>query len=238
MEIRRLPEPIPRASEESFQPFEFRKVRVQYLPIPTGFPTVPLITILRNRKTSRTFAELETATLSKLLWMTMKVERQEEEESGFKWQHRPLPSAGGRHPVHALIIQPHLDLRRPSLYDPEAHALNELVPADEEAVSDALAHIEQLVPIGQASVVWFAADYERTLSRYSGGESLVWRDAGAVLAGFTFVAEALELNCCPIGLTGDEWIQRLFGTDRFGGVGGLLIGSRPAESSPSPSPGI
>jgi hypothetical protein len=87
--------------------------------------------------------------------------------------------------------------------------------------------VDEVVAPEQARMLWFGAQFERTLSKYENGESLVWRDAGALLATLSLVAECLSLNCCAIGITGEPFVSGMFGKDsNVVGVGGLLVGRR------------
>ena len=52
-------------------------------------------------------------------------------------------------------------------------------------------------------LVGFIAESGKTASKYENPESLVWRDAGTLLGYMSLVAEALRLQFCPLGLTGD-----------------------------------
>jgi len=76
-------------------------------------------------------------------------------------------------------------------------------------------------------MLWFAAQFDRTLSRYNNGESLVWRDSGALAATIALVAECLHLSSCAIGITGEPFISQILDSKgALVGVGGLLIGQR------------
>ena len=43
------------------------------------------------------------------------------------------------------------------------------------------------------------AEPQKTLSKYTDGASLVWRDAGVLLGNLALVASYLNINFCPIG---------------------------------------
>jgi hypothetical protein len=113
------------------------------------------------------------------------------------------------------------------LYDSLGHSLGQLALASRAPYRRLHALVNTLLPLGASVVVWFVADFGRTLARYRHGESLVWRDAGALLATMNLVAEALGMNCCALGATGDPWVSRMLqaGTT-VRGVGGCLIGGR------------
>lgn len=224
MKIRRLREPCPRKKELLFRPFAFSRRSVIYLPIPTTLPDASLIKVFRCRHSSREFKALTLPSLSTLLWIVVKSSDAPPTSTQGMWEHRPTPSAGGRHPVHILALSPpHQNV---CLYDPTAHALLELEHSNAASVFEFLRAADNVVPVGAGTLLWFVAEFPKTLSKYRDGESLVWRDAGALLATFSYAAEAMGLNCCALGITGDSWITSLFETELLGGVGGLIVGGR------------
>ena len=77
------------------------------------------------------------------------------------------------------------------------------------------------------TVLLFVADFALSAAFYESGESLVWRDAGALLATLALTSEALHLNCCPLGFTGESIVQQILSADRFGGAGGMIVGNQP-----------
>lgn len=223
----RLPEPAPREAELPFERYHFATTTRRPLPIPERVTSAPALEVLHRRRSRRIFGPLGAEQLSSLLWFAAKTLAISPESSGFPWQHRPAPSGGGRHPVHILVLEPAVDPAAVYLYDPEGHALLALDVASEASPHQLLTSLEPVLPPQQGTVLWFAADHLRTATRYEHGESLVWRDAGALVATIGIAAEAMELHCCAYGLTGDEWISRLLPASRFVGVGGCVIGSPP-----------
>jgi nitroreductase len=94
-------------------------------------------------------------------------------------------------------------------------------------LSALLDQVSEMVPLTQSVVLWLAAQFDRTLSRYEAGESLVWKDAGTLTATAYFVAEAMGLACCAVGVTGEPHLSALLDAGRsMQGVGGILIGER------------
>ena len=90
-----------------------------------------------------------------------------------------------------------------------------------------LTSIDQVVSVGQGTIIWFGAQFDRTLSRYKDGESLVWRDTGALIATISLVAECLNLNCCALVIIGEPHFSQLLNSKGIViGVGGLLVGSK------------
>jgi hypothetical protein len=109
---------------------------------------------------------------------------------------------------------------------PIVHALRTLA-VRAEALSALRSSVLDLFPVGEGTILWHAAQPGRTFARYEHGESLVWRDAGALVAMTALVAEGLGLNCCPIGITGEPYLSSALETEgRVVGVGGTVVGGR------------
>lgn len=225
-EIRHLGEPRLRSNEVVYEPYAFEITTTLHLPVPDAIPSEECLQVLHKRRSRRKFGRLDQRQLSALLWFSAKTLYRSVELSGFPWSHRPSPSAGGRHPIQILVLNAKHGSADLSLYEPELHALHSLRQSSDPKTIAFIATLDAVVPSQQGTILWFTADYLRTLSRYDQGESLVWRDAGALLGTIAVAAEALQLNCCAYGLTGDDWIATMFPRNRFGGAGGCVIGSR------------
>lgn len=220
-----LLDPLPRKKPLKFNKFEYGLTNKHYLPLPEAAPKQDFFSIIESRRTRREFGEISEDSLSILLWYCCKVLDIYDLPNGLTTQHRCPPSGGGIHPIDVLLLE--RDAHRIALYDPIAHALGEIDSIDLAQMDCFLGRIEELVSIQKATVFWFAAEFDRTLSRYTNGESIVWRDAGVLVAAFCFVAEALNLNCCPLGITGEPFVSSLLNSSRFlVGVGGCLVGSK------------
>ena len=226
-----LKSPVPRISETPYSEFEHKVINRTYLPVPEIESSPPFLKVVGLRETSREFAPMAIAELSCLLWFSGKVTASREEQSGFRWTHRPTPSAGGRHPIDLILTNQAPKRDAFFLYDPFAHALCELSIDDERASEELLQAIEEVVPFGRSTVMLFAAQFGRTLSKYRHGESLVWRDSGCLQTTIHLVATAFDLRCCGLGITGEPWISRMFAAgSSVTGVGGCLCGAPPDSS--------
>lgn len=214
--------------------FSFSVVKREYLPVPEQAPDRPCVQALSSRRSRRDFGPLAATGLSQLLWWAAKTKLAGRDATGHRWESRPAPSAGGRHPVDTIVIDRHEISLRVGLYDPVAHALCQVKVADEKTLERLMRQVNDIVPIEQGILLWFVAQFDRTMAKYQDGESLVWRDAGALLAVFYLACEALDLSCCAIGITGEPEISvALGGPDKLRGVGGLVVGSRIASSNDS-----
>lgn len=220
-----LGEPVPRHRELPIEDVWYAVAHRTYLPVPEHPPLRTFFDVVEARETRRDFQSVGLDVLSTLLWFTAKTRRMVTLPSGFVWQHRPVPSAGGRHPIDLLVLCPVDGRWVVSVYDEMAHALCEL-QVDSLAVEAFVQAVFQVIPPGDGTIIWQVAHPWRTLAKYECGESLVWRDSGVLLGHLTLVGEALDLNCCPLGITGHDHIRRLMGMSDVVGMGGCVVGSR------------
>ena len=138
-------------------------------------------------------------------------------------------SAFGRweHPLNILIFRSEGESTVPELYEATAHALARVKLSTAEFLHQFLSHLNQVLKIEEGVIIWFAAQFDRTLAKYENGESLVWRDCGALLATISLVAEALDLNSCAVGITGEPYVsQMLTSNKQVIGAGGIILGAR------------
>lgn len=224
--------PVPKDREDQIMPFTYPIVERKYLERPVNQPNINFFDIIVNRRSQRTFNKLSLPQLSDLLWYTSKVYDLEVQQNGFIWTHRPTPSAGGRHPIDVIISLPdELSKRMLSYYNPIDHSINQL-QLNANVLADFFNHVDKIMSIENATVIWFLAHLQRTNSKYLNAESLIWRDAGALIYCFQLVSCALNFNCCPMGSLGEPYVSELFKKygDTFG-AGGCLIGSDIERSS-------
>ena len=205
--MKSFPDPRPRKLERMYTPFNFPVYRMRRLPKPTG-TSLSLTDALRRRKSTRNFSVgLHDTDLATLLWAVCHVESSYREEAGFQWQHRPVPSAGGRHPIHVLAIQADSDDWRTWLYVAEDHILAAL---DVEAVAlrGVINLAREVLSFREGALIWLAAEVDRTESKYANPETLIWRDAGALLGYMNLVASAHDLPVCARDLRESRLSQR------------------------------
>lgn len=218
--------PVPRGRELPYADFSYSIEEKSYLPEPDPLPSVTFASVLASRESRRCFKPLSLNDLNCLLHYSARALVVASPKQSPRWQHRPTPSAGGRHPVDLLVI--HLQDSSPivHLYQPEPHALAKLKVAN-TSLEKLCKLVNEVVSQEEATILWFGAQFDRTLSKYENGESLVWRDVGALLATISLVAECLGLNSCGLGITGEPFISELLASNgQVIGVGGLLVGRR------------
>lgn len=198
--------------------------RLTLLDIPGERKSVNLFKVLATRQTRREFFKLEVVDLAEFLWYTAKTARIQRRTPPPDWEHRPFPSAGGCHVTQILVISPSLGANYCGFYDHRAHGLR-LIEVD-HVLSKILDQISEVLPFQDGTLIFFAADPSRISGYYTNWESLVWRDAGVLIGGFSVVAEALDLNFCPLGVSGSEQIKLLLEGSAYLGVGVCILGSR------------
>nr|WP_323145430.1 hypothetical protein [Stenotrophomonas maltophilia] len=144
---------------------------------------------------------------------------------GFSLQQRPVPSAGAIHPVHLLVQLPQ-EGGQWARYNSITHALDVLDHAS--AVLQGLCEeARQVVRTEPGSLLLFVAEPAMTAAKYENPCSLIWRDAGVMQGTLAIAAEALALNYCLLGITGDPWVGRLSEQCHLVGVGLAALGARP-----------
>ncbi|HUI28954.1 MAG TPA: nitroreductase family protein [Candidatus Acidoferrales bacterium] len=207
--------------------FHYNIERTCYLIKPDTKNSVSFFAVAESRRTRREFRRIPIEDLSALLWYTLKTRSTLTLQNGYMWQHRPTPSAGGRHPIDVLIYDHGNNQRTFELYDPIAHSLNLIHFPNPHPAEKLIEKIGNMIELQEATIILFAAQFGKTLTHYKNGESLVWRDSGALLATFGMMAEALSLNCCGIGITGEPYLSGALASGGLvTGVGGCLVGKR------------
>jgi SagB-type dehydrogenase family enzyme len=227
--LTKLRSPYPRKTHLDYQEFPYIIGTKIYLSHPPSLRNIPFEDVLESRQSRRQFNGITEQQLSSLLWYSARTRLLRKASDGkVMWQHRPAPSGGGKHPID-LLISNYADPGLIYLYDPLAHCLCELSSIQSHKLHNLLQQADQVLKIDGAALIWFAAQFGRTLSKYTYGESIVWRDAGALLATLSFVAAAIGLNFCALGLTGEPSLSQLLDSGNMVlGVGGCLVG-KPSE---------
>lgn len=220
-------EPTPREFASPYEPVQWAQGGVLELEPPSSLPIADLHSLLRNRRTQRSFGTLTTTQLANLLGLACQTRATRASPYGFHQELRMHPSAGAIHPIHVLC-QRELDGAW-ERYDPVRHVLVE-VPGTEHLAVGARACVSEMVNSGAAALMALVAEPGKTHAKYAASESLVSRDGGVVLGYLSIVAEALGLNFCPLGVTGDAFVAPTATSGLLQGAGLLLVGSRPADA--------
>lgn len=219
-----LKSPFRRIPERKPNEFKYKSHKIIYLQQPEEIYQGDFLQVLESRKSRRDGVRIKEDDISGLLWYCSRIKHTEYEESGFLWQHRPVPSAGGRHPIDVILYNYNGDVSNIYLYEPFSHSLACLADINKTALDEFRIIVNDVLTIGSATILWFVGQFDKTLSKYENGECLVWLDAGILLGAVYLAAEALSLRCCAVGITGDPWISKaLNGNGLLDGLTGCLV---------------
>ena len=221
----KLESPELREEELPYKEFEYPIISRKFLPKPKNNSKKLFLDVLNNRTTRRQFTSLPFEKLNSVLWHSSRTIIKNSSKVGKRWEHRPVPSSGGKHPIDIFIFHEEQEQYALKLYQPTPHALAQL-NVDQETILKLVEKVNYILPKQNATIIWFGAQFNRISAKYKFGESLVWRDAGALLTTISFVAESLELNYCPIGITGEPFVSNILNTKKVAGVGGIYLGEK------------
>lgn len=216
-----LGNPVPLEQTQTYEPVNWKTGNVLKLILPESITTPAFHDVAFSRRSRRSFDAIGVNELSTLLWLTARTQQIDRLTSNVILRRAPVPSAGALHPVYITIRQQSENIWW--LYDRDAHELRSLVEVG-DLWDGLLDQIEQVVPRGAGSVVLLVAEPGKTMAKYKSACSLIWRDAGVLLAHLGLAAEALRLNFCALGVTGEPWVSSLDDQNRLFGVGAALVG--------------
>jgi len=179
------------------------------------------LSVLENRCTRREFSNIGKQQVGELLYLSHRVITSEKSVNGLTIQHRPVISAGGLHAINLLVCFP----GEPNWYryDPMRHKFQCLeINASAEMLND----VRSFLPSAQnAAIIWYLGDLSVLSSKYEHAESLLFRDAGAIMSTQSLVSEHLDYAYCPLGITGDKYANELLNENHLVGVGIALVGT-------------
>jgi SagB-type dehydrogenase family enzyme len=217
-----LGNPFPLDRPVKYQPYMWTTQDFEYLTTPVDLELPGFEKIVAERRTRRTFEFLNRNQLAEFLWLSSRTLAKGGDSLGFPITQRPVPSPGAIHSIHLLLCNQSDSWLR---YDPDQHGLASLSEIDNPLAGlwDA---ISQVVNPQAGTALLFVAEPGKIYAKYQYGNSLIWRDAGVIIGHMALVAEALNLNFCPLGITGEPWVSNLTRRHQFVGVGVALLGSR------------
>lgn len=216
-----LGSPSPRSIPRPYTPVTWDISVARTLPDVSLVSTRSFLDVVEARTSRREFFPLNIEALSALLWHTCRTKQQELSNLGFTLERRPVPSAGAIHPIHVLVAS------RTSLekYDSVGHQLG-LLNVTNELLSRIWNDVESVLPAPFSVAIIFVGETGKTSAKYVNAESLIWRDSGVLQGHMALVAEVLDLNYCPLGITGEAWARELNAKGQLVGVGVALVGGR------------
>ncbi|WP_250495405.1 hypothetical protein [Caballeronia sp. GAWG1-1] len=132
---------------------------------------------------------------------------------------RPALSAGALHPISVVLFDGSAVFR----VNVESCTLDELTFPSEER-SNWVGRCRFLLPRADGAFMALIADMGRPKVAYKNGESLILRDAGAMLQTLALAAEYFGLGFSPLGILGNEVVDALPKHEQLLAVGGAVVG--------------
>lgn len=216
-----LQPPFPRSKSIRLKRFVPQMGDRMYLPPPSNPTSRNFFEVVASRRSSRELALLDKEHLGALLWYSFRISAMSAPKAEYPFRQSPTPSAGGLQSQNILVQTSQTGLL---FYDPVSHSLSAI--ADSVSISTALFESAmRVIPAPQATALWFAGDEALLSSKYENAESLLWRDSGCLAATLSVVAEALDINACILGITGEPYLSDFF-NGNLSGFGGIVLGGR------------
>lgn len=216
-------EPHPRCEPAPWQPIDWpvrRTVALRSLP-PT--PSARFSDVMAYRRSERRMTALPLGQVLDVLRFSSAL-RSGWIYKGIDRHKAPAISGGGLHGIH-LVIAPHAMHARLFRYDRAADQLEALNVARPERIINLFGQACACLPEANGTIVGLIADHAKYIAAYEEGESLIWRDSGALLQVIAMSAFAFGFACCPLGLHGVEIVESLnVRADRLLACGLLQIG--------------
>ena len=146
-------------------------------------PETSFAAVLEARQSVREFSAPSDADLLSLLTHAARARFAWSTGDGQSFGSRPSPSAGGKHPIEIVVAALEVGGLSPGLYwfDPVLCRLTAL-PSGRDEAREVAARSQSALGANAPppAVLCLVAELRRTMSRYTGGMSLILRDSGAL----------------------------------------------------------
>ncbi|MEI5668367.1 nitroreductase family protein [Bosea sp. CCNWLW174] len=140
---------------------------------------------------------------------------------------RTAASAGALHPVETLIASTK-GRGRIFRFNASLRTMELLRLHSAELATEVLGQARQILPQAAGDFLVLVVDPTKTGAAYEAASSLAWRDGGALMQTLHLAATAYRLGFCPIGATGHDLVEAIFGPgSRLQALGMAAVG-RPA----------
>jgi hypothetical protein len=135
------------------------------------------------------------------------------------------PTSGGLQSIRIVCLSD--DKSEPKLYDPVKHAFAILTVDPHAAHQENGEAVKSVTGTHRGCTLRLVGDWSKLLAAYEHPETLLYRDAGCMLAVICLCAEWLGLSACPLGFLGDDMLPILgFPKNRFRAAGAIQITKR------------
>jgi SagB-type dehydrogenase family enzyme len=216
-----LGNPVPRTKLLRHIPLKWPHEKQLLLPEDPNEGNRSLAEVLSSRRSKRDYSTPTIEKLAQLFSLSSRVTDVLSSAETLPQSIRPAPSAGALHPIH-IILHRHGE-HHWDRYDPYTHSLWGLRSATPPSIVRAA--LQEVLPGDGAALLLFAAEPKLTFAKYEHACSLIWRDAGVMQGFLSLAAEAIGLNFCLIGVTGEPWVSGLVEQNSLVGVGAAYVGA-------------
>jgi SagB-type dehydrogenase family enzyme len=191
---------------------------------PISIGSIEFFDVLHRRNSAPPLRVLTHSALSLLLWHAAAITSTAKDAAGRPVRRRAVASAGGIHPIDIYVED---DVNVVMRYNPLRHCL-EIVPAvSRNQWRRKRSEVARAMRGKGGTMILLVADVAAVAARYRNHESLVYRDAGCMIATIQLTAEALGLSCVPLGFLGEALVKALhLDADRYIPCGVLCAGMR------------
>gem|GEM_PF-5510971 len=213
--------PRPKPSIDAVAPYEASVIGTAALPPPAAVGRALFTEVLRNRRTAygdRRLTVLEVSTLLSYAASTTAVLA----EHPLHLEQRPSPAGGAIHCLEIFVQD--ADGLEDGLhwYRPHNNSIS-LVAGSTSVAAELREMARECLELGPATLVWFGADAAVKAAKYSHPNTLILRDAGALMQTFCLTAHAMNLQSAALGILGTEALSTIRGSRQLWGAGGLSV---------------
>jgi SagB-type dehydrogenase family enzyme len=198
--------------------------------VPATGAQSPLSQLLLLRSSQRSMFPCDASEIDEMLATSYRVLATDVGPDGYPISHRPVPSAGARHPFDLIVACNDVRGKRRGYFS--FNSINASLNPTVWPVSldVAIANVTRVGHLTQdpAAVVFLVCDFQKTISRYPSGALLGLLDAGALAFCLHLAATELGLASCIVGTSGV--LCRATTSEPKQDVVAIAVGSRQALS--------
>lgn len=163
--------------------------------------------VVENRRSARKMARISFREMSNVLSFALQPRFFREGDAAGR--HRsPTISAGALHGVELVIVD-WRGSKRAFRFDRASCCLQALTIDNPSAMSRFVAHFKEVLAVDTTTAVVMLGDWKRMSAFYTNPETLLFRDAGAILQSLSMAAAAYRVGFCPLGILGGEIVEAL-----------------------------
>jgi hypothetical protein len=167
-------------------------------------PEISLAETLNHRRTQRSLQPVPLKEIAQTLSIAGGV-RFTKVDDQFCRSRRPSIAAGAIHAVEIFFI--HGQTKRIFYFDPFEPSISAVRCKDTKLLERLWSRATMVSPEAKSTLIVLIGRPQILGLAYTAAESLLWRDAGALLQTLSMTAYGRGLGLCPVGLLGHELID-------------------------------